>query len=59
MKQYDLIVIGTGSAMNIVDAMIQQNPKIRVAVKIRTSQVGYASLAAAFLRKYCSIRRSL
>ncbi len=32
MKQYDLIVIGTGSAMNIVDAMIQQNPKIRVAV---------------------------
>ncbi|HZY46867.1 MAG TPA: FAD-dependent oxidoreductase, partial [Candidatus Bathyarchaeia archaeon] len=32
MKHYDLITIGTGSAMNIVDAMIQQNPKIRVAV---------------------------
>jgi dihydrolipoamide dehydrogenase len=32
MKRYDLIVIGSGSAMNIVDPMIQANPKIRVAV---------------------------
>jgi mycothione reductase len=32
MKQYDLIIIGTGSAMNIVDPMIQQNPDIRIAV---------------------------
>jgi mycothione reductase len=32
MKSYDLITIGTGSAMNIVDAMIQENPNIRVAV---------------------------
>lgn len=32
MKQYDLISIGTGSAMNIVEAMISENPKIRVAV---------------------------
>jgi mycothione reductase len=32
MKNYDLITIGTGSAMNIVDAMIQENPNIRVAV---------------------------
>jgi len=32
MKQYDLIVIGTGSAMNIVDPMIQQNPRIKIAV---------------------------
>jgi mycothione reductase len=32
MKHYDLITIGTGSAMNIVDAMIQENPNIRVAV---------------------------
>jgi mycothione reductase len=32
LKQYDLIVIGTGSAMNIVDPMIQQNPRIRIAV---------------------------
>lgn len=31
-KQYDLIVIGTGSAMNIVDPMIQENPKIKIAV---------------------------
>ncbi len=32
MKQYDLIVIGTGSAMNLVEPMIQENPKIRIAV---------------------------
>ena len=32
MKEYDLIVIGTGSAMNIVDIMIQREPRIKVAV---------------------------
>lgn len=32
MKAYDLIAIGTGSAMNIVDAMIHQDPQIKVAV---------------------------
>jgi len=32
IKEYDLISIGTGSAMNIVNAMLQRNPKIRVAV---------------------------
>ena len=32
VKEYDLISLGTGSAMNIVDAMIQENPKMKVAV---------------------------
>ena len=32
MKQYDLISIGTGSAMSIVEAIIQGNSQIRVAV---------------------------
>jgi mycothione reductase len=32
MKEYDLIVIGSGSAMVIVDAMIQENPRMKVAV---------------------------
>jgi len=32
MKHYDLIIVGSGSAMNIVDAMIQRNPKIKIAV---------------------------
>ncbi len=32
MKNYDLIVIGTGSAMDIVNAAIQKNPQIKVAV---------------------------
>ncbi len=32
MKQYDLIVIGSGSAMNIVEPMIRRNPQIKIAV---------------------------
>jgi mycothione reductase len=32
VKDYDLIVIGTGSAMNIVDPMLRDNPKMKVAV---------------------------
>ncbi|MDG6902099.1 MAG: FAD-dependent oxidoreductase, partial [Nitrososphaerota archaeon] len=32
MKNYDLIVIGSGSAMNLVDPMLQQNPRMKVAV---------------------------
>jgi dihydrolipoamide dehydrogenase len=32
MKEYDLIAIGTGSAMNIVEAFIQRNPRSKVAV---------------------------
>ncbi len=32
MKEYDLISLGTGSAMSIVEAMIQENPDIKVAV---------------------------
>src|SRR3989441_11813881 len=32
MKEYDLIAIGSGSAMNIIDPMIQENPKIKIAV---------------------------
>jgi mycothione reductase len=32
MKEYDLISIGTGSAMTVVEAMIRENPELRVAV---------------------------
>ncbi len=32
MKNYDLIVIGTGSAMNLVSPILQQNPSMRIAV---------------------------
>lgn len=32
MKEYDLISIGTGSAMNVVDIMIQRNPRIKIAI---------------------------
>lgn len=32
MKEYDVVVVGTGSAMNIVEAMLQEEPKLKVAV---------------------------
>jgi mycothione reductase len=32
MKDYDVIAIGSGSAMNIVDAILQDSPNIEVAV---------------------------
>src|SRR3989337_3857635 len=32
MKNYDMIVIGTGSAMDIVNATMEKNPKMKVAV---------------------------
>jgi mycothione reductase len=32
LKQYDLIAVGTGSAMMIVDAVLQDNPQMKVAV---------------------------
>jgi len=32
MKEYDVVAIGSGSAMNIVSAMMQSNPSLSVAV---------------------------
>ena len=32
MKEYDLICIGTGSVLSVVEAMIQHNPKSKVAI---------------------------
>jgi dihydrolipoamide dehydrogenase len=32
LKQYDLIVIGTGSVMEIVDVVLRDNPQMKVAV---------------------------
>jgi mycothione reductase len=32
MKEYDLISIGTGSAMDIVDAILHRNPNLKVAI---------------------------
>ncbi len=32
MKKYDVIAIGTGSSMNIVSAMMQRNPSLKVAI---------------------------
>jgi len=32
MENYDLIVIGTGSAMNYINPIIDSNPEIKIAV---------------------------
>jgi mycothione reductase len=32
LKNYDLIIIGTGSATNLLDVLIQRNPKIKIAI---------------------------
>ena len=32
MKQYDLIIIGTGSGMNLIDPYLQGHPGARIAV---------------------------
>ncbi len=32
MKQYDLIIIGTGSAMNYIGPILQENPEMKLAV---------------------------
>ncbi len=39
MKEYDIIAFGTGSAMNIVSAVLNMDPRIRVAV-IEKDRVG-------------------
>ena len=31
MKDYDFIAIGTGSAMSIIDALLQENPELKIA----------------------------
>jgi dihydrolipoamide dehydrogenase len=32
MKEYDFIVIGTGSAMEIVNAIVQEHPNVKIAI---------------------------
>jgi mycothione reductase len=32
LKNYDLIIIGSGSATNLIDVLIQSNPKIKIAI---------------------------
>ena len=32
LKNYDLIVIGSGSATNLIDPLIQSNPKMKIAI---------------------------
>ena len=42
MKTYDLIAIGTGSAMNIVEAVLQGEPEKKRLLSTRMNRAGYA-----------------
>jgi dihydrolipoamide dehydrogenase len=32
MKEYDVILIGTGSGMSVLDALLRRNPNMKAAV---------------------------
>jgi succinate dehydrogenase/fumarate reductase flavoprotein subunit len=53
MKEYDLIVIGTGSAMDIVNAALQQNPHMKVAVIDKDEPEEFVSHGVVSLQSYC------
>jgi pyruvate/2-oxoglutarate dehydrogenase complex dihydrolipoamide dehydrogenase (E3) component len=52
MKEYDLISIGTGSAMHVVDAMLQRNPNLKVAVIDKDEE--FASHEDAYHQRFFS-----
>ncbi len=59
MKDYDLIVVGTGSAMNIVEPMINANPDIKIAVIDKDEPGGYALQEDAYHPNYYFILQNL
>ena len=53
MKDYDLIVIGTGSAMNLIDPVLGKNPQMKIALIDKDEPGGTCLPGGASLRK-CS-----
>lgn len=58
MKEYDIIVIGTGSAMEIVNAVIKGNPKVKVAVIDKDEPGGICLTRGCIPSKYYYIRQN-
>ena len=50
-REYDLIVIGTGSAMEIVNTIIQDNPKVKIAVIDKDEPGGICLTGGCILSK--------
>jgi pyruvate/2-oxoglutarate dehydrogenase complex dihydrolipoamide dehydrogenase (E3) component len=59
LKEYDFIVIGTGSGMEIASTMLQENPKLKAAVIDKDEPGGICLTRGLYLRKYSSIQRNL
>jgi dihydrolipoamide dehydrogenase len=56
MEVFDLIVIGTGSAMNIVDALIQEKANLRIAVIDKDEPGGICLTKDAYHQRSCCTR---
>jgi mycothione reductase len=59
VKNYDLIVIGTGSAMNYINPIIDSNPEMKIAVIDKDEPGGICLTRGAFLQKFCFTLRNL
>ena len=57
VKEYDLIVIGSGSAMEIVNAMEQETPGIKVAVIDKDEPGGICLTRGCIPSKILSVPR--
>ena len=54
MENYDLIIIGTGSAMNYINPIIDLNPEMRIAVIDKDEPAGSVLPEGVSLQKSCS-----
>jgi hypothetical protein len=59
MKDYDLIVIGTGSGMNYVNSIIDSNPKMKIAVIDKDEPAGSALHGDVSLQSFCFTLQNL
>ena len=59
MENYDLIMIGTGSAMNYLDLIIDSNPEMKIAVIDKDEPGGICLTGGVFLQKYYSTLQNL
>ncbi|WP_318531542.1 hypothetical protein [Methanohalophilus profundi] len=59
MKEYDLIIIGTGSGMNYVGSILQQNPEMKIAVVDKDEPGGICLTRGCIPSKILCIRLNL
>ncbi len=59
MENYDLIIIGMGSAMNYINPIIDSNPEMKIAVIDKDEPGGSVLPEGASLQKLCSTLQTL